>query len=363
MIRRIAVFGLFCICTVSGYSQDTIRIYMDDNFEIVSKDSCTIMRKVIIDDKKNYHIWDSFRNGIKIFDGIYNSINPWIEHGLFHYYSDAGTLYASGNYDHGYLTGKWIYYNKSKADTVDYTPAGTLLKNIRVLEDGVFVLKENPPRHHFEPNPVQTEYLKNNIHFPPRAMEKYSYGNVAVNLNIKKNGSRTPEVLSSSHKDFTYEVQRLMLAAPDTFFAKLPNVRNGDYIIDIEFSKYDNSDLHTMDTMVTENDSLLPVFVFVEQQAEFKGGSINEFRDWVQRNLIYPPKAVENGEFGRVTVQFVVGINGQVERVKLLHTCGSKALDNEALRVVWQSPRWVPARQKGNVVCQQFVIPVIFMIQ
>jgi periplasmic protein TonB len=107
----------------------------------------------------------------------------------------------------------------------------------------------------------------------------------------------------------------------------------------------------------------LPAFVFVDQQVEFHGGTINEFRDWVQRNLVYPPKAVENGEFGRVTLQFIVGIQRQVEQVKLLRTCGSKALDDEALRIVNKSPRWVPARQQGKVVRQQFVIPVIFMLQ
>ena len=56
-----------------------------------------------------------------------------------------------------------------------------------------------------------------------------------------------------------------------------------------------------------------PAFVFVEEQATFQGGDINTFREWVQKNLVYPPVAVENGIFGRVTVQFAVN-----SRVKLL---------------------------------------------
>ncbi len=355
MTRRIAILCLLNIYLVSGFSQDTIRIYMDDNFKVVKWDSCSIIRKVVIDDKKIYHIWDSFVHGKRIFDGAYNSINPWIEHGLFHYYNDLGTLYATGNYEQGYLTGKWIYFDKNKSDTVDYTPVRKLLKDLSVLED-------LPVPSHNAPNPVQLSYIESNIHFPPRALEEFSYCRVSVNLNTKKNGKEPPEILRSEHKDFSYEVLRLLLEAPESFFANTSKSKNGD-LIDIIFNKYYNEVLEGNDSIKSGNDSVLPAFVFVDQQAEFHGGTINEFRDWVQRNLVYPPKAVENGEFGRVTLQFIVGIQGQVEEVKLLRTCGSKALDDEALRIVNKSPLWVPARQQGKVVRQQFVIPVIFMLQ
>ena len=43
-----------------------------------------------------------------------------------------------------------------------------------------------------------------------------------------------------------------------------------------------------------------PAFVFVEEQATFQGGSLETFREWVQKNLVYPPVAVENGIFGRL---------------------------------------------------------------
>jgi len=355
MKRRIAILCLLSIYLVSGFSQDTIRIYMDDNFKVVKRDSCSIIRKVVIDDNKIYHIWDSFVHGKKIFDGVYNSINPWIEHGLFHYYNDLGTLYATGNYEQGYLTGKWIYFDKNKSDTVDYTPVRKLLKDISVLED-------LPVPSHNAPNPVQLSYIESNIHFPPRALEEFGYSRVSANLNTKKNGKVPPEILRSEHKDFSYEVLRLLLEAPESFFANTSKSKNGD-LIDIIFNKYYNEVFEGNDSIISGSDSVLSAFVFVDQQAEFHGGTINEFRDWVQRNLVYPPNAVENGEFGRVTLQFIVGIQGQVEQVKLLRTCGSKALDDEALRIVNKSPLWVPARQQGKVVRQQFVIPVIFMLQ
>lgn len=105
-----------------------------------------------------------------------------------------------------------------------------------------------------------------------------------------------------------------------------------------------------------------PAFVFVEEQATFQGGDIQSFRDWVQKNLVYPPVAVENGIFGRVTVQFAVNSKGDVTDVKILRGV-DPSLDKETIRVIMSSPRWGPAKQGGRAVKQQFVIPVIFMLQ
>jgi protein TonB len=105
-----------------------------------------------------------------------------------------------------------------------------------------------------------------------------------------------------------------------------------------------------------------PAFVFVEEPATFQGGNIDSFRKWVQDNLVYPPVAVENGIFGRVTVQFAVNSKGEVSDVKILRGV-DPSLDKETIRVIMSSPKWGAARQGGRAVKQQFVIPVIFMLQ
>jgi len=105
-----------------------------------------------------------------------------------------------------------------------------------------------------------------------------------------------------------------------------------------------------------------PAFVFVEEQATFQGGDVGTFREWVQKNLVYPPVAVENGIFGRVTVQFAVNSRGEVVDVKILRGV-DPSLDKETIRVIQSSPKWGAAKQGGRAVKQQFVIPVIFMLQ
>jgi protein TonB len=122
----------------------------------------------------------------------------------------------------------------------------------------------------------------------------------------------------------------------------------------------------TIEVVAPEEDQVIvedePAFVFVEEQATFQGGSLDDFRTWVQKNLVYPPVAVENGIFGRVTVQFAVNSRGEVVDVKILRGVDT-SLDKETIRVIMSSPKWGAAKQGGRAVKQQFVMPVIFQLQ
>lgn len=103
-------------------------------------------------------------------------------------------------------------------------------------------------------------------------------------------------------------------------------------------------------------------FVKVDKQAEFQGGDIETFREWVQKNLVYPPDAIKEGIFGKVTVQFAVDENGKLSAVKIIRGV-HPSLDNETIRVLKSSPDWVPAQTEGKNVKQQFVMPVVFALQ
>jgi protein TonB len=104
------------------------------------------------------------------------------------------------------------------------------------------------------------------------------------------------------------------------------------------------------------------VFIIVEEPATFQGGDLNSFRDWVQKNLKYPPVAAENGISGKVYVQFAVNSKGEVVDVKILRSV-DPSLDKESIRVIQSSPIWIPAKQGGRNVKQQFVIPLSFVLQ
>lgn len=89
----------------------------------------------------------------------------------------------------------------------------------------------------------------------------------------------------------------------------------------------------------------------------FPGGE-GALQRWLSRNL-RPQDDQATGERIKVVVRFVVGPNGNIDRVQLIQN-GGERYDNEVLRVVKKMPDWRPGLQDGRPVAVWFTIPVIF---
>lgn len=103
-------------------------------------------------------------------------------------------------------------------------------------------------------------------------------------------------------------------------------------------------------------------FIQVEVKPSFNGGDANEFSKWVNSKIIYPEIAKENGVQGKVNLQFTVNKDGSVSNVKVLRGVDS-SLDKEAVRVVSNSPKWTPGRQRDRAVKVTYTFPVIFQLR
>lgn len=83
---------------------------------------------------------------------------------------------------------------------------------------------------------------------------------------------------------------------------------------------------------------------------------------WVYQYLKYPQEAVRDGIQGRVMVEFVINKDGKVSDVRVVKSV-SPELDAEAVKVVSASPKWRPARLKGEKVRCSMTIPVEFRLE
>jgi len=108
-------------------------------------------------------------------------------------------------------------------------------------------------------------------------------------------------------------------------------------------------------------DSNEEVFFIVEQMPEFPGGEM-ALRQYIATAVKYPDEAVKNGTQGKVYVTFVVSKDGSVADVKIARGV-SPSLDAEALRVVNALPKWIPGKQKGEVVNVSYTVPINFKLQ
>ncbi len=103
-------------------------------------------------------------------------------------------------------------------------------------------------------------------------------------------------------------------------------------------------------------------FALVEEKPSFNGGGPSEFSKWVNKNLVYPTSAAENGIQGVVTLHFTVDKTGQVKNVRVLRGVDS-SIDKEAVRVVQSSPKWVPGKQRDRAVAVNYTFPVRFVLR
>lgn len=99
------------------------------------------------------------------------------------------------------------------------------------------------------------------------------------------------------------------------------------------------------------------------QKPLFDGGDVTKFSRWVNANLDYPARCIEERIQGRVTLIFTVNEVGKVCDVKVIKgVC--KELDEEAMRVINESPLWTPGRtEDGTAVPVTFTFPIIFMLR
>ncbi|MBK0402587.1 energy transducer TonB [Adhaeribacter sp. BT258] len=103
------------------------------------------------------------------------------------------------------------------------------------------------------------------------------------------------------------------------------------------------------------------VYVMVEEMPRFPGGE-NEMIRFVNKHMLYPQEARDNGEEGRVIVQFVVTKEGKLTNPEIVRSV-SPSIDKEALRIVEIMPLWQPGKQNGRAVNTRYTLPLTFQLQ
>ncbi|MCD8291806.1 MAG: energy transducer TonB [Prevotella sp.] len=110
---------------------------------------------------------------------------------------------------------------------------------------------------------------------------------------------------------------------------------------------------------VAANDKPLD-FLVVEKLPEFPGG-MKEFMKWLTKNLKYPITAQQQFIEGKVMVSFIVNKDGTVVAPKVVKSA-SPLLDNEALRVIRNMPKWKAGIDNGEPCRTYMCIPVVFKL-
>jgi protein TonB len=152
-------------------------------------------------------------------------------------------------------------------------------------------------------------------------------------------------------------------AQPIQVLSDFINVVKNETKITTEFDFADFTDDFVIEVPTTSEEEAeeIPVYV-AEDMPKFQGGDLNSFRNWVQSRLVYPRIAQENNIQGKVTLKFVVEKDGTLTNIEEIAS-PDRSLTEEAIRVLKQSPKWTPGKQRNKPVRVYYVLPIDFILQ
>lgn len=112
---------------------------------------------------------------------------------------------------------------------------------------------------------------------------------------------------------------------------------------------------------IDELPTTTPPLKFSEIMPKFPGedGAFNQF---LYENLKYPEVCINLRIEGTVLVEFVVEKDGSLTQIKIKNSVYPD-LDEEAIRVLKNSPKWIPDENLGKKVRVSYTLPIKFHLQ
>ena len=102
------------------------------------------------------------------------------------------------------------------------------------------------------------------------------------------------------------------------------------------------------------------VYDLVDEMPSFPGGPA-ELMKWLSSHVQYPAIAIDICIQGTVIVAFIVEPDGSVSNAKLVRSV-DPSIDQEALRLVGQMPKWNPGKRAGVPVRVRYCLPIKFKL-
>ncbi len=244
-----------------------------------------------------------------------------------------------------------------------------------IPEDEIFFIVEEMPNFQGKGLNSFQDWAMDHLNYPEEAKEQGIEGIVYVGFVVNKKGGVTNvKIMRGADPLLDAEAIRIAKSSP----AWMPG-KQGGQVVNVAFTfpvkfvlqepeeKVIQMEKKKQEKPVAEEE--IPegeeIFFIVEEMPKFPYDSLENlaaFRNYVMYQLVYPEEAAKKGIEGTVYVEFVVNKKGDVKNVKIVKGA-SPLLNAEAIRVVKSSPKWIPGKQRGQVVNVAFTFPIKFLTQ
>lgn len=104
----------------------------------------------------------------------------------------------------------------------------------------------------------------------------------------------------------------------------------------------------------------VPIFPGCENVSDKRACFQEKMYQHIVDNFTYPKEAQEKGIQGKVYVNFVIGTDGAIQKLRMRGP--DELLEKEALRIISLIPKMTPGKQKEEVVAVTYSIPISFKL-
>ncbi|TWR25005.1 TonB family protein [Mucilaginibacter achroorhodeus] len=203
------------------------------------------------------------------------------------------------------------------------------------------------------------KFLASNVKYPAEAKSKNKQGRSVITFMVNADGSLSDfKVAKAVGYGMDEEAVRVLKMSPKW----QPATRNGkairsQYSVPVSFSLDGNRMSNVKPQGVFTDDA---VFTAVEHAPSFPGGD-KAFGQFLGKTVKYPKEARENNIQGRVIATFIVEQDGSLSNIRIVRGIGGGA-DEEAVRMLALSPKWIAGTQNGHKVRVQYSVPINFSL-
>jgi TonB family protein len=197
-----------------------------------------------------------------------------------------------------------------------------------------------------------SDWLSEQVNYPKEAADKKIQGNVFVRFNVERNGSVSHIKIVKGVKNgelLDKEAERIVSIMPKW----TPGYQDGSPF---------RTELTIKIRFALQNDSITKASLYKTdsslQQIPLFQGDLNR---WIKGNIKYPDDASRNNKEGIVLVSFIVEKDGSVDSVKVLGGA-EYSLNQEAIRVVSNMPKWSPGIKNDKPVSVHLMLPIHFVL-
>jgi len=103
------------------------------------------------------------------------------------------------------------------------------------------------------------------------------------------------------------------------------------------------------------------IYTNPQTMPEYPGGQ-SALSQYVENHLDYPTQALNDNKEGTVSVSFVIDENGNVMNAEISGNKLGDGLDEEAVNVIKNMPKWKPGTVKGKNVKTRLDLPIKFKV-